>query len=775
MGPPDGGRPIPFRKITNWKRVSTALEKIDTPNLNSIPNDIASTDEIDLAIGALTNHVRTVVEESEREVPASSDRRKFPPDILELIRAKTQLCAARAYPTPEYRSRRELSNANYQSAQNRGYTLYPHSKPDNSEAIDDAEIAECLADSIETQCSHASPPHDIAHISRIEEEASTSQETTRPPASYRPISLLSGLGKLFEKILKTRLSDHLLGKGFIIDEQFGFRPAHSCPQQVLRLVEYVSEGFETERSTVAVFFDVAKAFDRVWHAGLIYKLYSLQVPDRLIITIQNYLANRHFTFRHERTHSTRRLIRAGVPQGSTVSPLLYSAYTNDVPRPSSSGVQLALFADDTALFYGNRNRSTRFTLLPLQRAIDELGQWFRKWRIEVNPDKSAAIQFKTVMTYASPVFAHAAPKALHRLQVIQNKFCRAATDAHWCVRNSILHRDLELPTISKYMKDASKRFFDIAGSHPNALLRAAVDYQPPHPTYPQVIDLSSLLHPAAANRLRPGRRKGTDRDGFLRHPMPRRLPPGVVHSACHAPSALACAVRPHSDKIECEEFRKITIITNLAYNINKGASINYVARPRGGRDKLKRYAEARETLELVSKEYKLLRIKYLPSKLSGKIERDSTEKNIDTLKVEQSPDMEKSSKNEVSQPGNVGNKVISVVLTAKDGQKLVVPSNSYHGIASVEGKTRCALCNVYVKYVNVHKVGSKHLNRLKSCVHIENWAENLIRELNSDKCHCTICNVTINKIQVAIHIDDAAHKEELKRALSKGSVYEYVY
>ncbi|GBP92119.1 Probable RNA-directed DNA polymerase from transposon BS [Eumeta japonica] len=132
--------------------------------------------------------------------------------------------------------------------------------------------------------------------------------------------------------------------------------AHSCPQQVLRLVEYITEGFKIIK-TVAVFFDVAKAFDRVWHAGLVYKLHSLQVPDRLIFIIQNFLSNRYFTFRHERTHSTRRLIRAGVPQGSALSPLLYSAYTNDIPRPTS-GVQLALFADDTALYYKSKNRSS---------------------------------------------------------------------------------------------------------------------------------------------------------------------------------------------------------------------------------------------------------------------------------------------------------------------------------------------------------------------------------------------------------------------------------
>ncbi|GBP83604.1 Probable RNA-directed DNA polymerase from transposon X-element [Eumeta japonica] len=97
MGPPDGGRPKPTIKITDWKRVSTALEKIDTPLLNSIPDNIRTTDEIDSAIGALTSHIKTVVNKCEREVPASSDRRKFPPDILELIRAKTQHCAAREH------------------------------------------------------------------------------------------------------------------------------------------------------------------------------------------------------------------------------------------------------------------------------------------------------------------------------------------------------------------------------------------------------------------------------------------------------------------------------------------------------------------------------------------------------------------------------------------------------------------------------------------------------------------------------------------------------
>ncbi|GBP42838.1 hypothetical protein EVAR_83357_1 [Eumeta japonica] len=97
------------------------------------------------------------------------------------------------------------------------------------------------------------------------------------------------------------------------------------------------------------------------------------------------------------------------------------------------------------------------------------------------------------------------------------------------------------------MKDASKRFFDIAGSHPNAPSRGG-DYQPPHPPTLSVgHGTSSTFTPTLAPPPAGRERKEPTRDGFLRHPMPRRLP--IVHSACHAPSALACAVRPHSVKL----------------------------------------------------------------------------------------------------------------------------------------------------------------------------------------------------------------------------------
>ncbi|GBP88172.1 Probable RNA-directed DNA polymerase from transposon BS [Eumeta japonica] len=96
--------------------------------------------------------------------------------------------------------------------------------------------------------------------------------------------------------------------------------------------------------------------------------------NRLVFIIHQYLTNRLFSFRHENSTSAKRLNRAGVPQGSIFYPMLYSAYTNDIPRPQT-GVQLALFADDTALYL--RSSNFRQITLRLQKAIDELTRWFQ--------------------------------------------------------------------------------------------------------------------------------------------------------------------------------------------------------------------------------------------------------------------------------------------------------------------------------------------------------------------------------------------------------------
>ncbi|GBP55242.1 GDP-fucose protein O-fucosyltransferase 2 [Eumeta japonica] len=121
---------------------------------------------------------------------------------------------------------------------------------------------------------------------------------------------------------------------------------------------------------------------------------------------------------------------------------------------------------------GPQWKLTIFYMSPLSGTID------RKSKISLRNKRTLyTMCIKPVMTYACPIFAHADPTALQDLQVIQNKFCRRATGAQWYLKNSVLHRDLELPTLSKYMKDASERFFSITISHPNPLISATTKYK----------------------------------------------------------------------------------------------------------------------------------------------------------------------------------------------------------------------------------------------------------------------------------------------------------
>ena len=135
------------------------------------------------------------------------------------------------------------------------------------------------------------------------------------PSSYRPISLLDTIGKLFEKILLSRILSEVSGRGLMRDEQFGFRTKHSTSLQLAHLVERVTRNVGEKQLTGAVFLDVAKAFDTVWDDGLLFKLTALNFPSYVVKTTSSYLQNRTFEASFQTATSSHRGMQTGVAKG----------------------------------------------------------------------------------------------------------------------------------------------------------------------------------------------------------------------------------------------------------------------------------------------------------------------------------------------------------------------------------------------------------------------------------------------------------------------------
>ncbi|GBP24039.1 RNA-directed DNA polymerase from mobile element jockey [Eumeta japonica] len=209
--------------------------------------------------------------------------------------------------------------------------------------------------------------------------------------SQRPIMLLSHIAKLLERIALRRLLRHLTPR----QEQFGFRSGHSTTLQLARVLHHMATEHNWGRRTVGVFLDIEKAFDRVWHPGLVFKLLNTQIPPALVRTVASFLEGRSFFVAVEDATSDPRPIHAGVPQGSCLSPCLYGVYTDDIPTLAGQlqdweeDVVLALYANDSAYFASSRRAD--LAAAKIQRVLDLLPEWLEKWRVAVNVTKTAAI------------------------------------------------------------------------------------------------------------------------------------------------------------------------------------------------------------------------------------------------------------------------------------------------------------------------------------------------------------------------------------------------
>lgn len=215
-------------------------------------------------------------------------------------------------------------------------------------------------------------------------------------SSYRPISLLSAISKIFEKILLEKVQQYINENHInspespiIPNHQFGFRTNHSCDQQVNRLTNYIKTNRIHQKSTGMIALDVEKAFDSIWHDGLCHKLSVLGFPKPLIKTVRSFLSDRSFQLVYKSAKSNDFYIPAGVPQGSVLSPTLFSLYIADIP--TSANVEIANFADDTIIYTADHLGAN--IIRDLEEYFLQISNFFKKWKIKINNEKTKSIYF----------------------------------------------------------------------------------------------------------------------------------------------------------------------------------------------------------------------------------------------------------------------------------------------------------------------------------------------------------------------------------------------
>jgi methyl coenzyme M reductase subunit D len=209
------------------------------------------------------------------------------------------------------------------------------------------------------------------------------------PSSYRPISLLSSLSKILERVILERIMKHVDSNKILPSSQYGFVSKKSTTHQLFRIVEFIKNQFKLQKSTGMVLIDVEKAFDRVWHQGLIFKLIKFKFPRNYVKIVSAFLKNRSFQVTVNNKSSNFRQFYFGLPQGAVLSPILYNIFTADIPSPKNCN--LALFADDTA-FYAS-SKFVNVITENLKNYSLELQFFFDKWKINLNHGKTEAIFF----------------------------------------------------------------------------------------------------------------------------------------------------------------------------------------------------------------------------------------------------------------------------------------------------------------------------------------------------------------------------------------------
>lgn len=209
-------------------------------------------------------------------------------------------------------------------------------------------------------------------------------------SNYRPISILPSFSKVYERVIFTRLLNHLNINNILYNKQYGFRKNHSTIHAIIDLLDNISQSIDQNKFTIGVFIDFSKAFDTVNHNILLKKMNLYGISDYCLSWFQSYLHNRQQFVEFQSTTSEYQTISCGVPQGSILGPLLFLIYINDLPNASKI-LHTILFADDTNLFYSHECFHTLIS--SVNEELHKITNWLEANRLSLNLSKTHFVIF----------------------------------------------------------------------------------------------------------------------------------------------------------------------------------------------------------------------------------------------------------------------------------------------------------------------------------------------------------------------------------------------
>ena len=218
------------------------------------------------------------------------------------------------------------------------------------------------------------------------------------PSTYRPISLTCICCKIMAYIMLSHIAKHIAKNNIIINDQHGSRNKLSTITQLINTTTDWANTLNNKGETDIIFLDFSKAFDKISHKFILFKLHYYGIRNHTLSWIGAFLSNRTQTTVVNSVHSSYVEVTSGVPQGSVIGPMLFLLYIND--RNNAITSQIILFADDCVLYRNIHNQNDQVIL---QNDLDTISLWLVDcgcgWLMELNINKCSVLSITLKCSY----------------------------------------------------------------------------------------------------------------------------------------------------------------------------------------------------------------------------------------------------------------------------------------------------------------------------------------------------------------------------------------